>query len=124
MEATRVKEKEILRDRNKEVGLRLRRIRQSRGLLQKAVAEQIDVSKNVLCAIESGRRKMTYAEMEKLSEFYHIPVEEILKGKEEMSNDKIFIGAFNSLSDESKKDVLKYIEYKQYVDGNMNVKRD
>lgn len=67
-----------------------------------------------LQSIEAGKRKVDYNELEKLCDYYNITVEEVIRNKESLPTDKIFISSFNSLPDDDKRDVLDFIAYKQY----------
>lgn len=96
-----------------EIASKLRNIRKSKGLLQKSVASQIGMKTYTLQSIETGKRKLQFDELETLCDFYGVSVEEIIRDEENQRGDKIFIHAFNSLSEESKKDVLDYISFQQ-----------
>lgn len=102
-----------VKNKDVEIGKKLQQIRKKKGLLQKSVATQIGMKPYTLQSIETGKRKVSFEELEKICDFYDISVEEIVRDTTTQRTDKIFINAFKSLPLEAQKDVLEYIEFKQ-----------
>jgi transcriptional regulator with XRE-family HTH domain len=61
-----------------EVGPRLRRLRERRGMTLTAVAAQTGISKSTLSRLESGRRKPSLELLLPLAEIYHLPLDELV----------------------------------------------
>ncbi len=62
---------------NLEIGQKLKSIRKARNLKQCDVANKLNLSKSAVCNIESGRRSLTLATLEKFADFYKIDVSTI-----------------------------------------------
>src|SRR3954467_7095450 len=61
-----------------EVGPRLRRLRERRGMTLTAVAAQTGISKGTCSRRESGRRKPSLELLLPLAETYHLPLDELV----------------------------------------------
>jgi len=61
-----------------EVGPRLRRLRERRGMTLTALAAQTGISKSTLSRLESGRRKPSLELLLPLAEIYHLPLDELV----------------------------------------------
>jgi transcriptional regulator with XRE-family HTH domain len=61
-----------------EVGPRLRRLRQRRGVTLTALAETTGISKSTLSRLESGKRKPSLELLLPLVEAYHVPLDELV----------------------------------------------
>ncbi len=61
-----------------EVGPRLRRLRERRGLTLTAVAEQTGISKSTLSRLENGERKPSLELLLPLAEAFHLPLDELV----------------------------------------------
>lgn len=113
MQQTQINMNTQTSNRDLAVAERLRNVRRNKGLLQKKVAEAVNMQSYTLQAIESGKRRLSYDELVVLCDYYNVPIDMIIKNEEELPTDQIFINAFNSLNSENQKDVLEYIEFKQ-----------
>jgi transcriptional regulator with XRE-family HTH domain len=61
-----------------EVGPRLRRLRERRGMTLTATAAQTGISKSTLSRLESGQRKPSLELLLPLAEAYHLPLDELV----------------------------------------------
>jgi transcriptional regulator with XRE-family HTH domain len=61
-----------------EVGPRLRRLRERRGLTLTALAAQTGISKSTLSRLESGQRKPSLELLLPLAEIHHLPLDELV----------------------------------------------
>src|SRR3954447_14388524 len=61
-----------------EVGPRLRRLRERRGMTLTALAAQTGISKSTLSRLESGQRKPSLELLLPLAETYHLPLDELV----------------------------------------------
>lgn len=73
----------------KQLGLKIKRLRQKRGMTQEQLAEKIDIATRTLCGIENGENFMTADTLEKIFEVLNISAGELfafdhLKPQEEL----------------------------------------
>src|ERR687884_284310 len=61
-----------------ELGPRLRRLRERRGLTLTALAEKTGISKSTLSRLESGQRRPSLELLLPLAEAYHLPLDELV----------------------------------------------
>jgi transcriptional regulator with XRE-family HTH domain len=61
-----------------EVGPRLRRLRERRGVTLTALAAQTGISKSTLSRLEHGQRKPSLELLLPLAEIYHVPLDELV----------------------------------------------
>lgn len=61
----------------KQLGTKIKRLRQKRGLTQEQLAERIDVATRTLCGIENGENFMTADTLEKIFEVLQISPSEL-----------------------------------------------
>jgi transcriptional regulator with XRE-family HTH domain len=71
-------ESPAIRDVLAEVGPRLRRLRERRGVTLTALAAQTGISKSTLSRLESGQRKPSLELLLPLAETYHLPLDELV----------------------------------------------
>lgn len=64
-------------DIKKEIGIKIKRLRQKRGLTQEKLAEKVNISTFTLIGIETGKNFMTAQTMEKLLECLDVPLDEL-----------------------------------------------
>jgi transcriptional regulator with XRE-family HTH domain len=68
------------------VGLRVKALRQRRGLSQEELAERIDRSLNAISSIERGRTLPNFTTLERLSEVLGVPVREFFDHQPDASD--------------------------------------
>src|ERR671933_981791 len=61
-----------------QVGPRLRRLREQRGITLTALAAKTGISKSTLSRLESGQRKPSLELLLPLAETYHLPLDELV----------------------------------------------
>ena len=66
---------------NREIGLRLRTLREDRGLSREKLAEAADISVQFLADIETGRKGMTVQTLRKLVLALHCTADDIVFGR-------------------------------------------
>ena len=93
---------------------RLKRARKNLKMSQAFVAEQMQVSRPTISAIESGQRKVSVEELARFSKLYGISVDELMYGKISIK-EKIntFARAFAELSDIDQKEIMSLIDFKR-----------
>ena len=75
-------------DLNKEVGGRIRMIREYSNLTREVLAEKADISVQFLADIENGRKSMTVKTLKKLSESLMVSSDYIVFGSPSSSSDQ------------------------------------
>lgn len=60
--------------------MRIRELREDRGLHQKEVAAVLGVSQSSYCDLENGHKTFTAVELDKLANFYDLTLDEFLHG--------------------------------------------
>lgn len=69
-----------MRMNKKEIGLRLKELREERGLHQKEVAAVLGVSQPAYCDMENGHTAFKAVDLDKLAEYYGKSLDELLRG--------------------------------------------
>lgn len=64
----------------KELGLRLKELRDERGLHQKELASVLGISQSAYCDMENGHTAFKAVDLDKLAEFYGKSLDELLHG--------------------------------------------
>lgn len=63
---------------NKEMGMRIKQLREERGLHQKEVAMVLGIGQPAYCDLENGHTAFTAVALDKLAEFYGLTIDEFL----------------------------------------------
>lgn len=71
---------------NKEIGLRLKKLREDRGLHQKEVAAVLGIVQSAYCDRENGHTAFTAVELDKLAEFHGKTLDELLRADKSVLN--------------------------------------
>ena len=100
---------------------RLKEARKYLKMSQAFVAEQMQLSRPTISAIESGQRKVSAEELARFSKLYGISVDELMYGKISTKEQiEIFARAFAELSDMDQKEIMSLIDFKRkYKEVNM-----
>lgn len=96
----------------RELANRLREAREYLGLSQEAVAQRLGIPRASVSAFESGRRRVTSIELQRLARLYRTPVSRLLD--EDESADPVETALFRTattLSDEDRRQVLRFAEF-------------
>ena len=92
---------------------RLKEARKYLKMSQAFVAEQMQLSRPTISAIESGQRKVSAEELARFSKLYGISVDELMYGKISTKEQiEIFARAFAELSDMDQKEIMSLINFK------------
>lgn len=100
---------------------RLKQLRKSFDLTQESFANKISSSRSTIAGYETERKEPDYETLKKIADFFDVSVDYLLgitdiKKIEQSSSDKEkdnsnpFLREFEGLSEESKKEVEKYME--------------
>jgi transcriptional regulator with XRE-family HTH domain len=63
---------------SREVGKRLKKLREAKGMTQAALAEKADLSRGYLIRLEAGRQDPTLATLERLAEALDMPLRKLI----------------------------------------------
>jgi len=107
---------------------RLREAREYLGLSQEFVAEQLEISRAAVSAMETGRRKVSSLELKQLARLYRRNYEYFL-GEEEVTEpeDAIAQALFRTtkkLSDQDREQVLKFAQFLRQSEGGPRGDKD
>ena len=95
-----------------QLAARLKEAREYIGLPQEAVAQQLDIPRASVSAFESGRRRVTSIELQRLAQLYLTTVSVLLD--EDQQADPVGEALYRTattLSDEDRQQVLKFAEF-------------
>ncbi len=98
------------------LGLRLREAREYLGLTQEFVAEQLDVPRASISAIETGKRKVSSRELAEFARLYKRPIAQLLGTEDdnEPTQDDTVGALFRTtrqLTEEDRRQVLKFAQF-------------
>ncbi len=97
---------------------RLREVREYLNFTQQFVAEQTRISRTAIVEIESGKRRVESTELKKLAQLYRHPVAYFLGEDELLQADatvlKAFARAAGDLTEEDRKEVLRFAEFLRF----------
>jgi len=112
----------------------IKRIREEKGLLQKQVAEHINVDKSTYSKIEKSLRDITVIELYKISQLFSMTVDQIITLEDDIpqvitlenETEDERLKLIDKLDDEDKSTVFKIIDkmlttkkFKEFFDKNM-----
>lgn len=106
---------------NQIFGERIYQLRKDKDLSRETVAKEVGITLRRLQSLEKAYAKngVTIAELDALSNYYKISIDELVKDKSLFTYSEIFINSFQTLNDENKRDVLMFIQAKQQIErGN------
>ena len=95
-----------------QLAARLKEARDYLGLSQETVAQQLDIPRASVSAFESGRRRVTSIELQRLARLYRTTVSALLD--EEQRGDPVGEALYRTattLSDEDRQQVLKFAQF-------------
>ena len=91
---------------------RLKKLRTERGLSTRALAEEVGTSNATISRYETGKRDPNLIIVHNIAKYFGVSIEYLYGEDIEIELDKKQLNEiFDELSDESKKDVIKYITY-------------
>ena len=89
---------------------RLKKLREDSGLSTRALGELIGTSNATISRYETGKRDPDLVLVHNIAKYFNVTIE-YLCGEDINSDEESLIKMFSGLSDESKKDAIKYIAY-------------
>lgn len=103
----------------RELGARLRDIREYLNLSQQDVASATGIPRSAISDIERGQRKVDSLELRKFSKLYRYPASFLL-GEEESESDaaKALARAVIDLTDTDRREVLKFAQFLRFSAKN------
>jgi transcriptional regulator with XRE-family HTH domain len=91
---------------------RIRNSRNNLHLSQEYVANYLGIGRSAMVDIESGKRKVTADELNKLSKLFLIPTDELLNGKNTSKPSQVFARSFEDLDEKDQAEIMNLIEFK------------
>lgn len=89
---------------------RLKRLREEHGLSTRALGELVGTSNATISRYETGKRDPDLVIVHNIAKYFNVTIE-YLCGEDVNSDEESLIKIFSKLSEESKKDAIKYITY-------------
>ncbi|MFL0251373.1 helix-turn-helix domain-containing protein [Clostridium neuense] len=89
---------------------RLRKLREEHGLSTRALGEIVGTSNATISRYETGKRDPDLMVVHNIAEYFGVTIE-YLCGEDINPDKENIIRLFSNLSDESKKDAIKYMTY-------------
>lgn len=95
-----------------QLAARLKEAREYLGLSQETVAQQLDIPRASVSALESGRRRVTSIELQRLARLYRTTVSALLDEDQRADpvGDALYRTA-TTLSDEDRQQVLRFAQF-------------
>jgi transcriptional regulator with XRE-family HTH domain len=89
------------------------KLRKENNKTQEDIAKLLGITRPAYTAYEAGNRKPDYDSLIKLSEYYGVSLDFLLKGKDNKKDNKgnLFFFDMKGLDDEELEDIKRYIEY-------------
>lgn len=63
----------------KKLGINIKRIREEKGLLQSDLCNKLGLDRAYMSKVESGKKNLTLATIERIAKALEVPMEELLK---------------------------------------------
>ena len=103
---------------------RLREAREYLGISQEAVSRQLDIPRASVSALESGKRRVSSIELQRLAALYKTPVNVLLGESDESDplSEALFRTA-TGLSDQDRRQVLRFAEFLREAGPNNRTER-
>lgn len=89
---------------------RLKKLREEHGLSTRALGEIIGTSNATISRYETGKRDPDLVLVHRIAKYFNVTIE-YLCGEDINPNEENLIRMFSKLSDEGKRDAIKYITY-------------
>ena len=96
----------------KEIGEKLRKAREYLSLTQAQVAQILNVGRDAIIRIESGKRKIDAEELSRFSELYKISIDELLNFEKHEYTENAFARGLDKLNEKDKREILNLIKLK------------
>lgn len=89
---------------------RLKKLREDHGLSTRALGDAVGTSNATISRYETGKRDPDLVLVHTIAQYFNVTIE-YLCGDDINSDEESLIKMFSKLSEESKKDAIKYITY-------------
>jgi transcriptional regulator with XRE-family HTH domain len=89
---------------------RLKKLREEHGLSTRALGEIVGTSNATISRYETGKRDPDLVLVHNIATYFNVTIE-YLCGEDVDSDEESLINMFSKLSEESKRDAIKYITY-------------
>lgn len=89
---------------------RLKKLREDQGLSTRALGEIVGTSNATISRYETGKRDPDLILVHNIAQYFNVTIE-YLCGEDVTPNEENLIQMYSKLSEESKKDAIKYITY-------------
>lgn len=99
---------------------RLRKARKYLHLSQEFIAKKTGLNRTSITAIELGQRNVSVEELKTFSEIYGVTVDELINGKKENSEERVFARLYSELSGTDKMEIQNLIEFKIRLKKSIN----
>lgn len=97
---------------NKNIGNKIKKYRESAGWSQKTLAEKVGYeTSTAISLIESGARKISIEDLEKISEAFHTDIKILLGHKQESVDFKLALRADKDLTKKDKDQIFDFIKF-------------
>ena len=101
----------------RKIGIKLRKDREYLNLTQEQVANIMNLGRDAIIRIESGKRKIDIEEIEKFSRLYKISIDDIINSNSCVYTETAFARGFDRLSEKDIKEIINLIKLKnEYKD--------
>ncbi len=80
-----------------ELGLRLKSIREFRGLSQRSVADALNLPRTAITQLETGNRSVSTLELTKLAKLYLCPITDLLQDKERDGDKDVLLALYRAV---------------------------
>ncbi len=103
---------------------RMRELRKAAGLTQDEVAKYLNIERQTYCNYENQNRTPPLEIVLRLSDYYHVSVDYLLRESEETtahalfplsSAEEAYLRSFRSLTPQSQKEVLQFVQFKSLL---------
>lgn len=89
---------------------RLKRLREGHGLTTRVLGEIVGTSNATISRYETGKRDPDLVLVHNIAQYFNVTIE-YLCGEDVTTNEENLINMYSKLSEDSKKDIIKYITY-------------
>ena len=103
----------------KHVWEKIRDLRQAQHLSQEYVAKYLEMSRATYTQMENGNRKVTAADLAKLSNLFSVSADSILKEDDIEMPATMFARSFERLSEADQAEIMNLIRFKEQMKRNM-----
>ena len=117
-------EKKVLspEEEQERLGMRLKEAREYFGLSQESVADQLNIPRASISALETGKRKVSGLELKQLARLYRQPVEYFL-GEEDavpqgQPKDEALLALFRTTKDLTSEDRQQVLRFAQFLQSS------